>query len=51
MTLALVTGNIVAFEMPRKMGQEEATSSMPYAFACDEKKKGKTKAPSSSFSI
>jgi hypothetical protein len=32
------------------MGQEEATSSMPYDFACDEKKKGKKKAPSSSSS-
>jgi hypothetical protein len=36
-----VIGKIVAFEMLGKMGQEEATSSMPYAFACDEKKKGK----------
>jgi hypothetical protein len=50
MTLTLIIGKIVAFEMSRKMGQEEATSSMPYAFACDEKKKGKKKAPSSSFS-
>ena len=41
MTLALVTGNIVAFEMPRKMGQEEATSSMSYALACKEKRKAK----------
>jgi hypothetical protein len=32
------------------MGQEEATSSTPYAFVCDEKKKGKKKAPSSSSS-
>jgi hypothetical protein len=45
-----VIGKIVAFEMSQKMGQEEATSSTPYAFACDEKKKGKKKAPISSSS-
>jgi hypothetical protein len=31
-------------------GQEEPTSSRPYAFACDEKKKGKKKAPTPSSS-
>jgi ABC-type multidrug transport system ATPase subunit len=49
----IVTGKIVAFEMLQKMGQEEEpTSSMSYAFACDEHKKmkGKKKAPSSSSS-
>jgi hypothetical protein len=53
MTLALVIGKIVAFEMSRKMGQEQKpTSSKPYAFACDGHKrmKGKKKAPSSSSS-
>jgi hypothetical protein len=46
MTLTIVIGKIVAFEMSRKMGQqEELTSSRPYAFACDEKRKGKKKAP------
>jgi hypothetical protein len=50
MTPTLVIGKFVAFEMSRKMDQEEATSSTPYAFACDEKKKGKNKAPSSSTS-
>jgi hypothetical protein len=48
MTPALMIEKIVAFKMSRKMGQEEATSSTPYAFAYDEKKKGKKKAPSSS---
>jgi hypothetical protein len=46
-----VIGKIEAFEMSRKMSQqEEPTSSKPYAFACDEHKnmKGKKKAPSSS---
>jgi hypothetical protein len=34
MTLALVIGKIMAFEMSCKMGQEEEpTSSKPYAFA------------------
>jgi hypothetical protein len=32
------------------MGQEEPTSSRPYAFACEEKRKGKKKAPSPSSS-
>jgi hypothetical protein len=44
---------IVAFEMSRKMGQEEEpASSRPHAFACDEHKKmkGKNKAPSPSSS-
>jgi hypothetical protein len=50
MTPALVIGKIVAIEMSRKMSQEKATSSMPYAFACDEKNKGKKKAPSTSSS-
>jgi hypothetical protein len=50
MTLTLVIEKIVAFEMSRKMGQEEATSSKPYDFACDENNKGKKKAPSSSSS-
>jgi hypothetical protein len=51
MTLTIVIGKIVAFEMSRKMGrQDEPTSSRPYAFACDEKSKGNKKArtPSSS---
>jgi hypothetical protein len=43
MTPTLVIEKIVAFEMSQKMGQEEATSSMPYAFACDENKKGTMK--------
>ena len=50
MTLTLVIGKIVAFETSRKMGQEEATSSKSYDFACDEKNKGKKKAPSPSSS-
>jgi hypothetical protein len=50
MTPSLVNEKIVAFEMSRKMGQEDATSSNPYAFACDENKKGKKKAPNSSSS-
>jgi hypothetical protein len=53
MTPTLAIGKIVAFEMSRKMGEEEEpTSSKPYAFACDEhnKMKGKKKAPSSSSS-
>jgi hypothetical protein len=46
MTLMIMIGKIVAFEMSRKMGQqEEPTSSKSYVFACDEKKmKGKKKA-------
>jgi hypothetical protein len=49
MTPTIVIGKIVTFEMSRKMGQEEPTSSRPYAFARNEKK-GKKKAhtPSSS---
>jgi hypothetical protein len=53
MTLALVIGKIMAFEMSCKMGQEEEpTSSKPYAFAWDKhnKMKVKKKAPSSSSS-
>jgi hypothetical protein len=50
MTLTRVVNKIVAFEMSRKMGQEEVTSSLSYAFTCDERKKGKKKAPSSSYS-
>ena len=39
MTPTIVIGKIMAFEMSRKMGQqEEPTSSKPYAFACDEHK-------------
>jgi hypothetical protein len=50
MTLTIVIGKIVAFEMSRKMGRgEEPTSSRPYAFACDERK-GKRKAPTPSSS-
>jgi ABC-type multidrug transport system ATPase subunit len=51
MTPTIVIGKIAAFEMSRKIGrQEEPTSSRPYAFACDEKSKGKKKdaTPSSS---
>jgi hypothetical protein len=50
-SLTIVVGTIVAFEMSRKMGQkEEPTSSMPYAFICDEQKRmnDKNKAQSSS---
>jgi len=37
MTPALVVGKIVAFEMSRKMGQEEASSSIKIiALTCDE---------------
>jgi hypothetical protein len=50
MTPTIVIGKIAAFEMSRKMGQEEPTSSRPYAFACEEKGKGKKKAPSPSSS-
>jgi hypothetical protein len=49
MTLKIVIRKIAAFEMSRKRGQEEPTSSRPYAFACDEKK-GKKKAPTPSSS-
>jgi hypothetical protein len=50
MTPTLVIEKILAFEMSRKMGQDEATSSTPYAFICDETKKGKNNAPTSSSS-
>jgi hypothetical protein len=50
MTLTIVIGKIVDFEMSRKMcWGEEPTSSRPYVFACDERK-GKKKAPTLSFS-
>jgi hypothetical protein len=50
MTPTIVIGKIAAFEMSRKMGrQEESTSSRPYAFECDERK-GKKKAPTPSSS-
>ena len=40
MTPAIVIGKIVAFEMSRKMGQEEASSSSKdKALACSEKKR------------
>jgi hypothetical protein len=50
MTSTLIIRKIVAFEMSCKMVQEETTSSMPYAFACGEKKKVNKKVPSSSSS-
>jgi ABC-type multidrug transport system ATPase subunit len=52
MTSTLLIDKIVAFEMSRKMGQEEPTSSRLNDFACDEHKKmkGKKKVESSSFS-
>jgi hypothetical protein len=51
MTPTIVIGKIAAFEISRKMGrQEETTSSRPYAFVCDEKNKGKKKAPTPSSS-
>ena len=44
MTPGIVIGKIVAFEMSRKMGQEEASSSSKgKALACSEKKKMKGK--------
>ena len=44
MTPGKVIGKIVAFEMPRKMGQGEASSSSKgKALACSEKKKMKGK--------
>ena len=44
MTPCIVIGKIVAFEMSRKMGQEEASSSSKgKALACSEKKKMKGK--------
>jgi hypothetical protein len=46
MTPTIVIGKIATFEMSQKMGrQEEPASSRPYSFACDEKNKGKKKAP------
>jgi hypothetical protein len=36
MTPMLLIGKIVAFKMSRKMGQEEPTSSMSYAFSCED---------------
>jgi hypothetical protein len=51
MTPTIVIGKTVVFEMSRKMGrQEEPTSSRAYAFACDEKSKGKKKSPAQSLS-
>jgi hypothetical protein len=51
MTSTIVIEKIATFEMSRKMGrQEEPTSSRPYAFACDEKNKGKKNAPTPSSS-
>jgi hypothetical protein len=51
MTPTNVIGKIAAFEMSRKMGeQDEPTSSRPYAFACDEMNKGNKKAPTPSSS-
>jgi hypothetical protein len=52
MTPILLIVKIVPFEMARKMGQEEPTSSRPYAFTYDEHKnlKGKKKVKSSSSS-
>jgi hypothetical protein len=38
MTLTLLVGKIVAFDMSWKMGLEESTSSKPCAFTCDEHK-------------
>jgi hypothetical protein len=49
MTPTIMIGKIAVFEMSWKTGQEEPTSSRPYAFACDEKK-GKKKAPTPSSS-
>jgi DNA replication protein DnaC len=48
MAMTIMIGKIATFEMSRKMGQEEPTSSNSYSFACDEHKKmkGKKKAPS-----
>ena len=44
MTLAIVIGKVVAFEMSRKMGHEEASSSSKgKALACSEHKKMKGK--------
>jgi hypothetical protein len=43
MTPALLIRKIVSFEMSLKMGQEEPTSSKPYAFTCNELKNMKDK--------
>jgi hypothetical protein len=49
MTPTIMIGKIASFKISRKMGQEELTSSRPYAFACDENKdKKKAPTPSSS---
>jgi hypothetical protein len=46
MTPTIVIGKIATFEMSQKMGrQEEPTSSRPYAFASDEKSKGRRRLP------
>jgi hypothetical protein len=51
MTPTIMIGKSATFEMLRKMGQQEKpTSSRPYVFPCDEKKKGKKKAPTPSYS-
>ena len=51
MTPGIVIGKLVAFEMSRKMGQEEASSSSKgKALACSEKKKMKGKKVESSSS-
>jgi hypothetical protein len=49
MTPTIVIWKIATFEILRKVGQEEPTSSRPYVFACDEEK-GKKKAPTPSSS-
>jgi ATP-dependent Zn protease len=38
MTPTLLINKVVAFEMSWKMGQQEPTSSRPYAFTCEEQK-------------
>jgi hypothetical protein len=44
MTLALIIGKLVAFEMSQKMDQEETASSSKWiALTCDEHKKMKGK--------
>ena len=52
MTLAIIIGKIVAFEMACKMGQEEASSSSKgKALSCSEKKKMKGKQVKTSSSL
>ena len=52
MTPAIVIGKIVAFEMSRKIGQEEASSSSKgKALTCSEKKKMKGKQVETSSSL